>query len=53
MSYNLPLILSTGMSTETEILMTNRLLDKANINRCYFTVILHILALQKMLTWHI
>lgn len=33
--YNLPLILSTGMSTETEILNANRLLDEKNVNRCF------------------
>ena len=33
--YNLPIILSTGMSTETEIIKTNQLLEDLNIRRCF------------------
>ena len=33
--YNLPIILSTGMSNETEIIRTNQLLEDLNVNRCF------------------
>ena len=33
--YNLPIILSTGMSTETEIIKTNQILEDLNIRRCF------------------
>ena len=32
---SLPMILSTGMSSETEIISINDLLDKKNINKCF------------------
>ena len=31
----IPIILSTGMSSETEIIRTNQLLEELNINRCF------------------
>tara|TARA_Y100001933_G_scaffold261071_1_gene314837 strand:+ start:548 stop:2866 length:2319 start_codon:yes stop_codon:yes gene_type:complete len=34
-NYNVPLILSTGMSNETEIIKTNQLLEDLNVNRCF------------------
>ena len=33
--HNLPMILSTGMSNETEIIRTNQLLEDLNVNRCF------------------
>ena len=33
--YNLPIILSTGMSNETEILKINRILEDLNVNRSF------------------
>ena len=32
---NLPIILSTGMSNETEIIRTNQFLEELNVNRCF------------------
>ena len=32
---NLPMILSTGMSNETEIIKTNQFLEELNVNRCF------------------
>ena len=32
---NLPMLLSTGMSNETEIIRTNQLLEELNVNRCF------------------
>ena len=33
--YSLPMILSTGMSSETEIVSTNSMLNDMNVNRCF------------------
>ncbi len=32
---NLPILLSTGMSNETEIIRTNQFLEELNVNRCF------------------
>ena len=32
---NLPIIISTGMSNETEIIRTNQILEDLNVNRCF------------------